>query len=224
VNYTVKIFDDFDGMFLENELTTISGDFQYSGLHTVDLPDTVNLPEGDDFYVFLYLSNGGFPYDRTSEVPVLLGANVRVIVPSTASPGESYFSDEGSWTDFYYYNDNSGFQNTGNICIKALAVHDPSTGLKPEMNIINGTSDQNYPNPFTDKTTISYNLQMNAYVELAVYSLDGKLVKTLVSKEQNAGEHMVDWEAEVAVKPGVYIYRLRLDGLLTSTKKMLKMD
>jgi len=224
VNYTVKIFDDFDGMFLENELTTISGDFQYSGLHTVDLPDTVNLPEGDDFYVFLYLSNGGFPYDRTSEVPVLLGANVRVIVPSTASPGESYFSDEGSWTDFYYYNDNSGFQNTGNICIKALAVHDPSTGLKPEMNIINGTSDQNYPNPFTDKTTISYNLQMNAYVELAVYSLDGKLVKTLVSEEQNAGEHMVDWEAEVAVKPGVYIYRLRLDGLLTSTKKMLKMD
>ncbi len=224
VNYTVKIFDDFDGTFLENELTTISGDFQYSGLHTVDLPDTVNLPEDDDFYVFLYLSNGGFPYDRTSEVPVLLGANVRVIVPSTASPGESYFSDEGSWTDFYYYNDNSGFQNTGNICIKALAIHDPSTGLKPEMNIIDGTSDQNYPNPFTEKTTIRYTLQINAHVELAVYSLDGKLVKTLVNEAQNAGEHMVDWEAEVTVKPGVYIYRLSLNGLLTSTKKMLKMD
>jgi len=223
VNYTVKIFDDFDGTFLENELTTISGDFQYSGLHTVDLPDTVNLPEGDDFYVFLYLSNGGFPYDRTSEVPVLLGANVRVIVPSTASPGESYFSDEGSWTDFYYYNDNSGFENTGNICIKALAVHDPSTGLKPDI-IDNDATDHNYPNPFTDKTTIRYSLQMNAYVELAVYSLDGKFVKTLVSEAQNAGEQMVDWEAEVTLKPGIYIYRLSLNGLLTSTKKMLKMN
>jgi len=223
VNYTVKIFDDFDGTFLENELTTISGDFQYSGLHTVDLPDTVNLLEGDDFYVFLYLSNGGFPYDRTSEVPVLLGANVRVIVPSTASPGESYFSDEGSWTDFYYYNDNSGFENTGNICIKALAVHDPSTGLKPDI-IDNDATDHSYPNPFTEKTTIRYTLQMNAYVELAVYSLDGKFVKTLVSEAQNAGEHTVDWGAEVTVKPGVYIYRLSLNGLLTSTKKMLKMN
>jgi len=155
-------------------------------------------------------------------VPVLLGANVRVIVPSTASPGESYFSDEGSWTDFYYYNDNSGFENTGNICIKALAVHDPSTDLKPDIND-NDATDHNYPNPFTDKTTIRYSLQVNAYVELAVYSLDGKFVKTLVSEAQNAGEHTVDWEAEVAVKPGVYIYRLSLDGLLTSTK-MLKMD
>jgi len=224
VNYTVKIFDDFNGTVLENELTATSGNFQYSGLHTVDLPDTVNLLKGNDFYVFLYLSNGGFPYDRTSEVPVLLGANVRVIVPSTANPEESYFSDEGAWKDFYYYDDNSGYQNTGNICIKALAVHDPSTGLRPEINDNTGALEHNYPNPFTNKTTIGYSLQMNAFVELAVYSLDGKLVKTLVSKQQNAGEHTVNWNTGLTIKPGVYLYSLRLDGVMMSTKKMLKTD
>ena len=118
VYYTVSIYDDFDGIILENELASVSGTFQYSGLHTVDLTDTIHILSGNDFYVYLSLSVGGFAYDRTSEVPVLLGASSRVIVPSTSSPDQSFFSDEGAWTDFYYYNDGSGFENTGNICIK----------------------------------------------------------------------------------------------------------
>jgi len=99
VNYTVKIYDGFNGIELEDELVTVSGSYEFSGLHTVDLPDTINIASGDDFYVFLSLSAGGFAYDRTSEVPVLLGASSRVVVPSTASPEQSYFSDEGAWTD-----------------------------------------------------------------------------------------------------------------------------
>ena len=129
VDFTVRIYDDFNGIELENELTSISGSYEYSGLHTVDLPDTVHILSGNNFYVFLSLSLGGFAYDRTSEVPVLLGASSRVIVPSTSSPEQSYFSDEGAWTDFYYYDDGSGYENTGNLCIKALAIHDPNTGI-----------------------------------------------------------------------------------------------
>ena len=123
IDYIIKIYDDFDGTDLSNELASKSGNIEYCGLHTIELDIPVIIPEGEDFYVYLYLSEGGIPYDRTSDVPVLLGANTRAIVPSTANPGESYYNNGSSWTDFYYYNDPSGFQNTGNFCIKALTVH-----------------------------------------------------------------------------------------------------
>ena len=224
VNFTVKIFDDFNEIILENELSSVSGNISYSGLHTINLTDTVNLLEGDDFYVYLYLSGGGFPYDRTSEVPVLLGADDRVIVPSTASPGESYYSDEGTWKDFYYYDDNSGFENTGNICIKAIAIHNPSTGTESAKTDSYEIFDRNYPNPFVIETNISYTLHKDAFIKLSVCSIDGKLIETLVNQQQNIGEHVVTWNAEHSAKPGVYIYKLWLDGKLISVKKMLKIN
>jgi hypothetical protein len=122
VDYTVKIYGDFSDGQLQNELSTISGHIYYKSFQTIQLQEPVNLNQGEKFYIYLYLSDGGIPYDRTSDVPVLLGANYRTIVNSTANPQESYYSENGEWKDFYYYYDSSGFQHTGNFCIKGLAV------------------------------------------------------------------------------------------------------
>lgn len=130
VDYIIKIYDDFDGTDLSNELVVASGDYDHAGFHTVDLPSGISITEGDDFYVYLQLSDGGHPYDRTSDVPVLLGASYRTIVESSANPEESYYKDGANWLDFYDYNDPSGFQNTGNFCIKALSV-DGTSGTNP---------------------------------------------------------------------------------------------
>ena len=123
VDYTVKIYDDFDGTNLNNELSSITGNYEHAGLHTVDLDTVVSVTADDDFYVYLHLSAGGHPYDRTSDVPVLLGASYRTIVESSANPQESYYKSGNNWLDFYDYNDPSGFQNSGNFCIKALSVN-----------------------------------------------------------------------------------------------------
>ncbi len=115
VTYTVKIYDRFEGGQLLDELATKTGVLDYEGFHTIDLDAPVRLHEGDPFCVYVQLSDGGHPYDRTSDVPVLLGADYRVMVESSASAGESYFFNGSSWEDLY------DFDETANFCIKGLA-------------------------------------------------------------------------------------------------------
>jgi len=133
VDYSIKIYDDFNGAELQNELSSKNGTINYSGLHTIDLDNFITVEEGEDFYVYLNLASGGHPYDRTSEVPVLLGASYRTIVESSAQPGESYYFENGTWHDFYDYDDPSEFQNTGNFCMKALSINGAS-GTNPPQN------------------------------------------------------------------------------------------
>jgi len=117
VDFTIRIYDRFEGGVLLDELAVQSGSFAYTGFHTVDLSSAVALGAGDDFYIYVEFSTGGHPYDRSSDVPVLLGGPpTRVWVDSAADPGESYYRDGGVWTDL------NGFNDTANFCIKGLAV------------------------------------------------------------------------------------------------------
>jgi len=125
VTYTVKIYDDFQEGILLNERSSTTGFIEYHGYHTIDLNIPVALSEGDDFYIYLSLSDGGLAYDRTSDVPVLLGSSERVIVESAANPEESYYWDGDEWLDFYYYND-PPWTGTANFCIKGFTNPDAS--------------------------------------------------------------------------------------------------
>ena len=91
VDYTVKVYSKFENGELQNELSSLTGTIANTGFHTVDLTKTVPLKSGDKFYVYVKLSKGGHPFDKTSDVPVLLGAKYRTIVESAANPGESFF-------------------------------------------------------------------------------------------------------------------------------------
>ncbi len=99
--FTLKIYNDFDGMELSNELYAMSGWVEFKGFNTYNLESDIYLDEGDDFYIYLYLETGGQPYDRTSEVPVLLGGDQKTLVESNADPEESYYKEDGTWFDFF---------------------------------------------------------------------------------------------------------------------------
>jgi len=127
VEYTVKIYDDFININLENELSSRSGFIPHTGFHTIDLFDIVELQANDDFYIYLKLSEGGQPIDRTSEIPVLLGASWKnTVVKSKANLEESYYMHiSGIWNDLYYYNfEDSDWTNTANFCIKGLVINE----------------------------------------------------------------------------------------------------
>lgn len=222
-NFTLKIYDDFDGTSLQNELAEISGYRQYTGFHTAYLEEGLAIEEGNDFYVYLYLEKGGQPYDRTSEVPVLLGASYRTIVESSAGEGESYYKEGDNWLDFYNYDDPSGYQNTGNFCIKALAVDNPNMGqndnINPYGNII---LKQNEPNPFSGQTTIRFILPGEMFVKLEVYDLSGKHIQTIFEGMESAGEKLIRWDANAieGTKQGIYFLRMTA-GNKVYTRKMI---
>ncbi|RLF40918.1 MAG: hypothetical protein DRN12_04360 [Thermoplasmata archaeon] len=107
VHYQVRIFDEYKNGELLEELSNASGIIDFRGFHTIKLNQPVNLTANDQFYIYLELSDGGIPYDRTSDV---WGYTIK----SISHPGESFYYKDGEWHDLYYYD------NTANFCIKGL--------------------------------------------------------------------------------------------------------
>jgi C1A family cysteine protease len=128
---TVRVYGSFDDGELGDLLSTVTDTLERRGAHTVDLPDTVTLSVGDRFYTDLTLSSGGHAYDCTSDVRVLMGAQYRVTVRSSASPGQSYYRTGAVWHDL------TNYDASANFCIKALALRDglfvaPAIGFHPQ--------------------------------------------------------------------------------------------
>lgn len=66
-----------------------------------------------------------------------------------------------------------------------------------------------YPNPFRERLTVSFKLNNPAEINLAVYNLEGRMVKTLKSEYFQAGNHEVLWSLAVGeFSPGTYFLRL----------------
>jgi len=79
---------------------------------------------------------------------------------------------------------------------------------------------QNYPNPFNSTTTIRYQIRQSGNVEIRVYSIDGRLVVTLVDEHKPAGEFSINWETN-GLSTGIYFYVLIHNGKMRDTKRLL---
>jgi len=84
---------------------------------------------------------------------------------------------------------------------------------------------QNYPNPFNPITTLRYDLPENSYVNVIIYDMLGREVKTLVNTTQDAGFKSVIWDATndygKPVSAGVYIYQIQAGEYLKTRKMVL---
>ena len=65
----------------------------------------------------------------------------------------------------------------------------------------------NYPNPFNPQTTISYDLPETSGVRLDVFDSVGRLVRSLVDREQPPGRYEVVFTAR-DLPSGAYFYRI----------------
>ena len=82
----------------------------------------------------------------------------------------------------------------------------------------------NYPNPFNPMTSIRYEINAPGLVEIRIYDVTGREIRTLVSAQIDAGSYRVSWNGEtstgIKAAAGVYFYQLILNGS-AETKKML---
>lgn len=73
---------------------------------------------------------------------------------------------------------------------------------------------QNYPNPFNQQTTLRYNVPTASRVELQIFDITGRQVRTLIRKYESAGQHQVTWDGlDTHGRPaasGIYFYRLQV--------------
>jgi len=83
----------------------------------------------------------------------------------------------------------------------------------------------NYPNPFNPGTTIPYALPSEGIVNLAIYDIFGRTVRTLVVAPKTAGEHAASWdgrdEGGSLVASGVYFVRVEAGGQAATRKILL---
>jgi hypothetical protein len=86
---------------------------------------------------------------------------------------------------------------------------------------------QSYPNPFNSTTIIPLTVKAmygDQHVELAVYDVQGRLVRTLLRADLPGGHYLVRWDGindeNTAVASGTYLYTLRA-GAWSDTKKVV---
>lgn len=77
---------------------------------------------------------------------------------------------------------------------------------------------QNYPNPFSSNTTISFSIPEKETVILNVLSADGKIVRQLIDSDLQKGEYSVEFSG-AELESGIYFYRLKTDDFV-ETKRM----
>jgi hypothetical protein len=103
----------------------------------------------------------------------------------------------------------------------ATAVMEPTPPPAPHTNALL----QNRPNPFNPETTIPYSLAISGRVQILVFDVAGRRVRTLVDRMLPAGNHVVRWDGKrdggSRVASGVYFYRITYPNGEMSARKLM---
>ena len=78
---------------------------------------------------------------------------------------------------------------------------------------------QNYPNPFNPETIISFRLDKRSEVTLEIFTVEGRIVQTLVNSRYLPGNHSIRFDAS-SLSSGMYFYRLNTQNQ-SLTKKLI---
>ncbi len=155
------------------------------------------------------------------------------LVGEVEAVGPSYTLYSFDLSDYNEVNNNPDLQikivftgeeasgSSGNNRFDNIAIH----GLRHNVSVRDPgrqehTLEQNFPNPFRGKTTISYKLSEGGPVRIDVFNLHGMHVANLVDEYKQPGKHEVSFDGS-HYRGGVYIYRLQAPGRVTSRQMIL---
>ncbi len=105
----------------------------------------------------------------------------------------------------------------------AIAAYNPVAPITEDTPVKLFRLGQNHPNPFNPTTSIRFTVEKEGPVELAVYDVSGRKIRTLVRDTRGPGDHVVTWDGTdqsgSRVPSGMYFYKLNSGGD-SSTRKM----
>jgi len=176
----------------------------YDGIIDRDDPDILVLGTSEGVYV---TENAGGTWENASAgfegTPVYeVRQSWRTWEEGNRRPGEIYIGTfgRGIWSSAAY-----------------LGIGD----LDGNGNKIFKTKLKTFPNPTNDNTTLTFNLDDNATVNVYVYSISGTLVKTITRKNMESGAQTLTIDGS-DLNRGTYIVKF-VAGKQTDTVKFIKM-
>ena len=129
------------------------------------------------------------------------------LVPTDFNPAGDQ-NDAASWRASLYVNGSPGRDD------------DVVTGISEINSRHDLVLSQNYPNPFGERTTITYTLPKSTRVELKVLDVLGKELATLVDEVQEPGTYAVPYAPE-NLNNGIYLFRIKTDNQGPVIKRMV---
>ena len=147
----------------------------------------------------------------------------------TTDHGDSWFNQTVPTGDYY----SIMFADTTKGWAGGTKVIHTTDGGGPPLGILYGSSkadeyrlDQNFPNPFNSTTIIIFQIREKSTLELKIFDITGKEVKTLLDDDHyTSGTYQFGYDGS-RLSSGVYFYRLIVrsevsDKVFTDTKKMV---
>ncbi len=208
--------------------TTVVAATEDDGEHTwvVDAPVSDNClvkvslavdPDMDD------VSDASFSIYQPVEWLSVIPTGGDVVAGETASVEVHY--DTAGMSHGDYYADIVITSNGGDDVVIPVTLCVAATGADdrvPQKAVVYG----NYPNPFHPSTRIAFSIPKAMRIRLLVYSVDGRLVRTLTDDMYDGpSRYVVPWNGKNAagerVSDGVYFYRFVADGTELRGKMVL---
>ena len=156
-----------------------------------------------------YLNPSNENISEGVEVKVLRGG-------SHTYPGSFAMSSHRFDTPPFVTTDHMGFR----VALRMQQLNSKKEIKLPKIINLN----QNHPNPFNPVTSLGYDLPQDGIVNITIYDMMGRIVKTLVNGSQTAGYKSVQWNAtndrNEPVSAGIYLYTIQA-GEFRQTRKMV---
>jgi hypothetical protein len=140
-------------------------------------------------------------------------------------------SADNIFSDGYQYqmatlvaNNAGGYDTYLEITVQGTGVGTSGLGHIEKENAKQFTLGQNFPNPYTNETTIPFRIEKSSNVKIEIWNLEGKKMIEIMDSILPAGEHKVNLDLnKFQIPSGSYIYQIEVkneDGQFRNTKMM----
>jgi hypothetical protein len=211
-------FQRIDHIFPQSYMGFFVADFNNDGL-----PDIMFQNNNDSGY-FLWYNQGNFQLSNVQFIPV----------PNVGEVSRNFYCadlDNNGFNDIITVRCSYQYYLSANVDIlfndgNGNFVPEPVVGIHDKTNLTS-LNFQNYPNPFQAETNFQFYLKETTLVNLSVFDLQGKNIRTLVNQYLSGGNQLVKWngtdqEGQLC-KPGIYFGILKVKGSSGQSIKVVKL-